>query len=83
MPQPDPAALHNQTYTIVGNSVIGTLPTTAGKKRRRGEHGKDKSCATRRPNSRRCMTCVNNQGPHFATCTGRTGRGKCQYFSSS
>ena len=37
MPQPDPAALHNQKYTIVGNSVIGNLPTTTGKNRRRGE----------------------------------------------
>ncbi len=81
MPQPDPAALHNQQYTIVGNSVIGTLPTTAGKKRKRGERGKD---ATSLPRSRRsCLTCARNQGPNYETCPGRTGRGKCQYFSSS
>jgi len=26
MPQPEPAALHNQPYTIVANSVIGEIP---------------------------------------------------------
>lgn len=82
MPQPDPAALHNQQYTIVGNSVIGTLPTASGKKRRRGERGKDAPDVHRLPRMRRCKICLRNNGAHYETCAGRTGRGKCQYFPS-
>ena len=35
MPQPEPAALHNQPYTIVANSVIGELPLSSTLKRKR------------------------------------------------
>ena len=79
MPQPQPEALHNQQYTIVANTVIGTLPAAAGMKRKRGERGRD---TKRTPRSRRCTTCLANNGPHCSTCPGRTGRGTCLYFPS-
>ena len=79
MPQPE--ALHNQQYTIVANSTIGTLPVAEGKKRKRGERGKDASSVFRR--IRHCTTCVANEGPHSSTCPGRTGRGTCKYFFPS
>jgi hypothetical protein len=80
MPQPNSMALHNQQYTIVANSVIGTLTTNAGIKRRRGDRGKDAPDVHRLPRPRRCMNCVKNNGDNFATCAGRTGRGTCQFF---
>ena len=63
MPQPDPAALHNQQYKIVANSVIGTLPTSAGKKRRRVS-------VVRMLTLRLTCVSVRNQGPNYETCAG-------------
>ena len=40
MPQPEPAALHNQPYTIVANSVIGEIPLSSSHKRKKGERGR-------------------------------------------
>ena len=58
MPQPDPAALHNQKYTIVGNSVIGNLPTTTGKNRRRGELSVARIRVVQPADPARDATCV-------------------------
>jgi hypothetical protein len=79
MPQPEPAALHNQPYTIVANSMIGEIPLSSTRKRKRGQRGKD--AKPRQP--RRCRTCVQNGGANFATCKGRWARSStCEYFSA-
>jgi hypothetical protein len=82
MPQPQPAAMHNQPYTIVANSLIGQIPVSQVRNRGRGKRGKDKEETIRRPKQRRCLTCVAQEGPHFYTCKGRWPRGKCQYYSA-
>mmetsp|Transcript_29129 Transcript_29129/g.49666 ORF Transcript_29129/g.49666 Transcript_29129/m.49666 type:complete len:1097 (+) Transcript_29129:786-4076(+) len=79
MPQPKPAAMHNQPYTIVANSLIGQIPASHVK-RKRGGRGKDKDGRQRR--QRRCLTCVAHEGPHFETCRGRWPRGTCRYYSA-
>ena len=80
MPQPQPGAMHGQSFTIVAGNAIGEVPLDeTRKKRKNGERGKDGK--KRRP--RRCKLCVENGGPHFNTCKGRSPNGKCQHFSPS
>ena len=82
MPQPQPQALHNEPYTVVANSVIGTIPdSSSGQKRKKRVRGKDREGTKRNPAPRRCLLCVNNGGLNFATCLGRTPRGNCEYFT--
>ena len=79
MPQPNPAAMHNQPYTIVANSLIGQIPASQVSNRKRGR-GRDKEGTVRK--RRRCLTCVAQEGPHFETCSGRWPRSTCQYYSA-
>ena len=79
MPQPNPAAMHNQPYTIVANSLIGQIPASQVSNRKRGR-GRDKEGTVRK--RRRCLTCVAQEGPHFETCRGRWPRGTCRYYSA-
>jgi len=82
-------ALHSAPYARVHTSIIGKIPpsqTPLGMPVRKRKVMKDKdlkhkSAAAIKP--RRCLTCVRNRGPNIYTCSGRTVRGKCQYFDST
>ena len=79
---PPVMALHSAPYSRVHTSTIGEVPPAPTKRSVRKDKGKKHKLTTlRKP--RRCLVCVQNNGPNIYTCNGRTPRGTCEFFSTT
>ena len=76
LPQPNEQALHNNTHTIVGGTIIGSNPGTAVPDV--CVRGKD-----RKKRKRRCRLCIDNgmyTNPSHSCAGSGGGRQHCEYF---
>ncbi|GFH52681.1 hypothetical protein CTEN210_09158 [Chaetoceros tenuissimus] len=89
LPVPKPQALHNRSYTVVGDTRIchelqvsdSTLLLQPTRKRRSNERGPDRNIAPRK--QRTCKKCLANgaDSDQAKQCKGRSGRGTCEFYS--
>ena len=80
---PPVVALHSAPHSRVHTSTIGEVPPVPPTKRsvRKDKGKKHKLTTLRKP--RRCLVCVQNNGPNIYTCNGRTPRGACEFFGTT